>query len=123
MSRTHITTRRAFLLISIVALAITAVPIDAFVVDHGGVVNVDPNDDTISFLDGEVLALAEVGDKVIVGGDFTHVGPAMLGAAGVVDLATSTFGDGFPDVDGVVVGRCRWCRRLVPRRAVQFGRR
>ena len=59
-------------------------------VDHGGAVSSDPNDGTISFLDGEVLALTEVGDKVIAGGDFTQVGPAMLGAAGVVDLGSAT---------------------------------
>ncbi len=95
--------RRSTLLLVWILAVVGLVPgAPALAADHGGVVAPDPVDGTISFVDGEVLALTEVGGKVIAGGNFTHVGPGLLGAAGVVDLASGAFVEGFADVDGVV---------------------
>ena len=97
-----IANRSATLLAWIVAIVALAPGAPAMAVDHGGAVSSDPVDGTISIVDGEVLALTEVGGKVIAGGNFTQVGPGMLGAAGVVDIGSGAFVDGFADVDGVV---------------------
>src|SRR4249920_1729680 len=70
-------------------------------VQHG-TVSARPSDQTVSFVDGVVYGVEQVGGKVFVGGSFTKVGPGVRGAAGVVDVASSTFGTSFPDVDGAV---------------------
>ncbi len=70
-------------------------------VEHG-TVSVRPSDQTVSFADGVVYGIAQVGGKVFVGGSFTQVGPGVRGAAGVVNVAGSSFGTGFPDVVGAV---------------------
>ena len=67
-----------------------------------GTVSVRPSDQTVSFADGVVYGIAQVGSKVFVGGSFTKVGPGVRGAAGVVDVANATFGSSFPDVAGAV---------------------
>ena len=67
-----------------------------------GTVNPRPSDNTISFVDGVTYTIAQVGTKVVVGGTFTQVGPGQRGGAGVVNVAGSTFGSGFPDVAGAV---------------------
>jgi len=67
-----------------------------------GRVNPRPSDQTISIVDGHTLAIAQVGSKIVVGGDFTKVGPGQRGAAGIVDLGAGQFGNAFPDVVGSV---------------------
>ena len=67
-----------------------------------GIVSERPADGTLQFVDGETRSIAEVGDRVVVGGTFTQVGPAQLGAAGVVNTGSSAFGSGFADVNGAV---------------------
>ena len=64
--------------------------------------NPRPSDSTVSFVDGVTYTIAQVGSKVVVGGTFTQVGPGQRGAAGVVNVAGSTFGNSFPDVAGAV---------------------
>ena len=61
-----------------------------------------PTDTTLHATDGEVRSIAQVGDRVVMGGSFTRVGPAKPGAAGVIDLAASSFQVGFPEVAGAV---------------------
>ena len=68
-----------------------------------GVVADRPVDNAVQFTDGEVRAVTEVGTRVVAGGTFTGVGPAIRGAAGTVDLATGNFTAGFPDVVGSVL--------------------
>ena len=59
-----------------------------------------PTDTTLHAADGEVRSIAQVGDRVVMGGSFTKVGPAKPGAAGMIDLDISSFQGGFPEVDG-----------------------
>ena len=69
-----------------------------------GVVSERAVDNAIQMVDGEVRAISEVGNHIVAGGTFTAVGPAIRGAAGVVDLAgTQNFQAGFPDVVGSVL--------------------
>ncbi len=67
-----------------------------------GRVSPRPSDQTISIVDGHTLAVGQIGSKIVVGGDFTKVGPGQRGAAGVVGLGSGQFGTGFPDVVGSV---------------------
>jgi hypothetical protein len=67
-----------------------------------GVVAERPRDAGVHAADGEVRTVAQVGDSVVIGGNFTRVGPVTRGAVGVVDTAAKTFLPGFPDVVGSV---------------------
>ena len=79
-------------------------PADAAVVgpDLRATVAERPVDGTIQAADGKVLSMAQAGNTVVFGGEFTQVGPGRLGAAGVVDLDAAHFGSTFPDVNGAV---------------------
>ncbi len=68
-----------------------------------GVVADRPVDKALQFTDGEVRAITEVGNRIVAGGTFTGVGPAIRGAAGVVDLTAGNFTAGFPEVVGSVL--------------------
>ncbi len=87
-------------------LVVTAVasagPAAASVDIQRGTVAQAPSTQTVSFADGVVYGIAQIGNKVFVGGSFTKVGPGIRGAAGVVDVANSTFGSTFPDIAGAV---------------------
>jgi hypothetical protein len=61
-----------------------------------------PKANTLNAANGEVRALAQVGNRIYLGGTFTKVGPAELGAAGVLQTGKSAFTAHFPDVVGVV---------------------
>lgn len=67
-----------------------------------GVVAERPRDAGVHAIDGEIRTVAQVGDSVVIGGNFTRVGPVTRGAAGIVDTANNTFASGFPDVVGSV---------------------
>jgi Domain of unknown function (DUF5122) beta-propeller/NHL repeat len=67
-----------------------------------GVVGDRPDDGTVQFLDGEVRAIAEVGNSIVVGGNFTKVGPGIRGAIGRVDLGVGEFSADQVDVDGAI---------------------
>ncbi len=67
-----------------------------------GTVSDRPDDHTLSAANGEVRALAQVGNRIYLGGTFTKVGPARLGAAGVLQTRHRAFSGHFPDVSGVV---------------------
>src|SRR6516164_5952081 len=86
----------------LVGTAVTAPTASASVDVQHGTVAAQPSSQTVSFADGVVYGIAQVGTKVFVGGSFTKVGPGIRGAAGVVDVANSTFGSSFPDVNGAV---------------------
>jgi hypothetical protein len=86
----------------VVTAVATAGPAAASVTVEQGTVAQAPSTQTVSFADGVVYGIAQVGTKVIVGGSFTKVGPGIRGAAGVVDVANSTFGSAFPDVNGAI---------------------
>ncbi|MQA96357.1 MAG: hypothetical protein GEV11_17550 [Streptosporangiales bacterium] len=73
------------------------------------VVSADPSDDTPHVLDGTVRAIAVVGDKAVVGGDFSQVRAATGGPVHNVDnvfaydLSTGAIDPAFtPHVDGPV---------------------
>ncbi|MEV4411938.1 PKD domain containing protein [Catellatospora sp. NPDC049609] len=72
-------------------------------------VDEDPADWTPHILDGEVHALAVVGDTVVVGGDFTRVADAVLEQEHerehlfAFDLRTGEVLDFAPELDGVVL--------------------
>jgi Domain of unknown function (DUF5122) beta-propeller len=66
------------------------------------VVSDRPDDGTIQFVDGEVRAIAEVGNSIVVGGTFTKVGPGIRGALGQVDVTNGDFVAGLPDIVGAV---------------------
>lgn len=87
-------------LLSALALAPAA---RADVDDVAGVPRERPRDFTLNVVDGEVRAVRQVGNRVLMGGTFTAVGPAILGAAGPLDLTTRTFRAGFPDIAGSVM--------------------
>lgn len=86
----------------VVAATVTATPAAADPDAHGAMFAERPVDTTLHAADGEVRSVAQVGDTVVMGGSFTKVGPAKPGAAGLVDLGTSSFQGGFPEVVGVV---------------------
>ena len=67
-----------------------------------GVVAERPRDAGVHAVDGEVRTVAQVGGSVVMGGNFTKVGPVTRGAVGIVDTATKSFAPGFPDVVGSV---------------------
>ena len=73
-------------------------------VGQRGVVGERADDGTIQVAGGEVRAITQVGNKVVLGGTFTSVGPARRGSAGVVTLLNGAgdFGASIPDVDGAV---------------------
>ncbi len=67
-----------------------------------GTVAERPRDAGVHAVDGEVRTIAQVGGSVVIGGNFTKIGPVTRGAAGVVDVAGKSFQPGFPDVVGSV---------------------
>jgi hypothetical protein len=67
-----------------------------------GVVAERPRDAGVHAIDGEVRTVAQVGSSVVIGGNFTRVGPVTRGAVGIVDTANKTFAPGFPDIVGSV---------------------
>ena len=67
-----------------------------------GVVAERPRDAGVHAVDGEVRTVAQVGGSVVIGGNFTRVGPVTRGAVGIVDTASATFTPVFPDVVGSV---------------------
>jgi len=69
---------------------------------HRGIVSERPSDRTPSFVDGSVFGIAQVANRVVVGGTFTKAGPGIRGAAAPVDTVAGTFSVGFPDVAGAV---------------------
>ncbi|MFV0460951.1 MAG: hypothetical protein ACK5MT_19525 [Actinomycetales bacterium] len=69
---------------------------------RSGVVAERPRDAGVHAIDGEVRTVAQVGGSVVLGGNFTAVGPVTRGAGGVVDIAGTSFGASFPDVNGTV---------------------
>jgi hypothetical protein len=69
---------------------------------RAGVVAERPRDAGVHAVDGEVRTVAQVGGSVVIGGNFTQVGPVTRGAVGIVDTADKTFVPGFPDVVGSV---------------------
>ncbi len=69
---------------------------------RAGVVAERPRDAAIHAVDGEVRSVAQVGSTVVMGGNFTKVGPVTRGAAGVISIAGRSFGTSFPDVNGTV---------------------
>ncbi len=83
--------------------AVSAPPARADVDDAAGVPTERPRDFTLNITDGEVRAVRQVGNRVVMGGTFTAVGPAILGAAGPLDLTTRAFKPGFPDIAGSVL--------------------
>jgi len=94
------------LLVNVLALvadvSVTATPATADTDQHFAMFDERPADTTLHAADGEVRSIAQVGDRVVMGGSFTKVGPAKPGAAGVVDLTAANFLGGFPEVQGVV---------------------
>ncbi|HVQ87941.1 MAG TPA: hypothetical protein VMT88_07150 [Actinomycetes bacterium] len=81
---------------------IAAAPASADPDAHAAMFDERPVDGMLNAADGEVRSIAQVGDHVVMGGSFTKVGPAKPGAAGEVDLSTSSFAGTFPEVDGAV---------------------
>jgi hypothetical protein len=79
-----------------------APPVSADVDAHPGTVAERPRDAAIHAVDGEVRTIAQVGNRVVMGGTFTKVGPVTRGAVGVVDTTAKTFQPGLPDVVGAV---------------------
>jgi sugar lactone lactonase YvrE len=69
---------------------------------HRGVVSEQPVERGIQVADGEVRSVAQVGNRIVLGGTFTQVGPGIAGAAGPVDITTHHFTSGFPTIDGPV---------------------
>ncbi|MGD9959917.1 hypothetical protein [Nocardioides sp.] len=69
---------------------------------RAGVVAERPRDAAVHAVDGEVRTIAQVGSSVVLGGNFTRVGPVTRGAVGIVDTAAKSFGATFPDVVGSV---------------------
>jgi hypothetical protein len=84
------------------AVVVTAVVCAVLVAPSAAQASVSPVSDATARVNGTVFAIAQVGDKTIIGGDFTQVGGlprnhlAAIGANGRVD---PTF---VPDVDGIV---------------------
>lgn len=89
-------------LLPLVAVALDATPSGADTFAHRGLVAERPRDETVNFADGSVFAIAQAGNRVVVGGSFTKAGPAIRGAAGPVDTTAGAFASGFPDVAGAV---------------------
>jgi NHL repeat len=83
-------------------LVAIAPPVGADIDAHPGTVAERPRDAAIHAVDGEVHTLAQVGNRVVMGGNFTKVGPVTRGAVGVVDTVGKTFQTSFPDVVGMV---------------------
>lgn len=69
---------------------------------RSGVVAERPRDGGVHAADGEVRTVAQVGSSVVIGGNFTKVGPVRRGAVGIVDTAGKSFAPGFPEVVGSV---------------------
>ncbi len=70
--------------------------------DQRGIVGERADDATVQVSGGEVRAISQVGEKIVVGGTFTHVGPARRGAMAPIDLLSGDFVSAFPDIDGAV---------------------
>ena len=77
-------------------------PVSADVDSHQGTVAERPRDAAVHAVDGEIRTIAQVGNRVVMGGTFTKLGPVTRGAVGVVDTAADSFRADFPDVSGVV---------------------
>lgn len=66
-------------LVAMVGVVATAVPAQAVQPSHSMLVNDDPVDFTPHVLDGDVLAIAVIGDTVVLGGNFSKVEAASGG--------------------------------------------
>lgn len=89
---------------SVGLLSVVALPqvVQADPNTRSGVVAERPRDAAVHAVDGEVRTIAQVGGSVVMGGNFTKVGPVTRGAVGIVDTTAKTFGANFPDVNGSV---------------------
>jgi hypothetical protein len=94
--------------IALILAAAAAAPAAATGVDHGDVVEGAPRGNTPAFLDNEVRAGVQVGNRIIVGGDFTQVEDDTFGVVNqpnlaAYDLATGRLDLNFrPQLDGGV---------------------
>jgi len=104
------TGRRAPALLAVVVIGsmIAATPAAGTGVDHGAVVAEAPRPDTPDFVDGEVRAGQQVGNRVLVGGSFTRVRDAVAGVVDQANLASYDLHTGRvdpafrPDINGPV---------------------
>ena len=88
-----------------------------------GVVAERPRDAAVHAVDGEVRTIAQVGGSVVMGGNFTKVGPVTRGAVGVVDTAGADLPARLPRRRRFGQRRgARRGRRVVPRRLVLLRR-
>lgn len=88
--------------LALLAVLAQPAPVHADPDSRPGTVAERPRDAGVHVADGEVRTVAQVGDSVVLGGNFTTVGPVTRGAVGVVDTTQKSFRPGFPDVVGVV---------------------
>ena len=89
-------------LLPLAGLAGQARQAEASVHDAIGLVAERPVDQTPGAVDGEVRTVAQIGNRVVIGGTFTKVGPGIRGAVAPLDVNGGAFVAGFPDVVGVV---------------------
>jgi hypothetical protein len=97
------------MLVAAVAVAIATAPsVGATGVDHGAVVSATPRGNTPQFLDNEVLAGLQVGNRIVVGGNFTQVRDDTFGVVNQANLAAYDLTTGrldlnfLPSVNGEV---------------------
>jgi trimeric autotransporter adhesin len=95
--------------VAAVAVAIATAPsVGATGVDHGAVVSATPRGDTPQFLNNEVLAGLQVGNRIVVGGNFTQVRDDTFGVVNQPNLAAYDLTTGrldlnfLPSVNGEV---------------------
>jgi hypothetical protein len=74
-------------------------PAGATGVGHGSVVGATPRTDTPEFLDNEVLAGLQVGNRIVVGGNFTQVRDDTFGVVNQANLAAYDLSTGRLDLN------------------------
>jgi len=94
--------------LAVVLLLVGAGPVGATGIVHGDLVDEIPRGNTPQFLDNEVRANLQVGNRIIVGGDFTQIQDDTFGLVNQANLASYDLSTGrldtnfLPDLDGGV---------------------